>query len=101
PKPPSDLVDYVHKDDKAFTWKQTGKLDVDGGVVYELDLTSQKWQDFTWTHKMQIFVPKDVKPKATMVLWNQGGTQSPASGLLGLQIAQKVGAPVAFLYGIP
>lgn len=101
PKPPSELTEYVGKEDKAFAWKKTGKLDVDGSAVYELELTSQKWQDFTWTHKVQVFVPKGVKPQATLVLWNQGGTPSATSGLLGLQIAQKVGAPVAFLYGIP
>jgi PhoPQ-activated pathogenicity-related protein len=101
PKPPSDLVDYVRKDDKAFTWKSTGKLDVDTGTVHELELTSQKWQNITWTHKVQVFVPKGVKPQKTLVLWNQGGSPSPASGLLGLKIAEKVGAPVAFLYGIP
>src|SRR5204863_8933795 len=61
----------------------------------------QKWQDIIWTHKLQVFVPKGVKPRATMVLWNQGGTPNAASGFLGLQIAQKVGAPVAFLYGVP
>jgi len=101
PKPPPDLVEYVAKDDKAFTWKQTGKLDVDGSAVYELELTSQKWQNLTWTHKLQVFVPKGVKPQSTMVLWNQGGTPNAASGMLGLEIAKKVGAPVAFLYGIP
>jgi PhoPQ-activated pathogenicity-related protein len=36
-----------------------------------------------------------------MVLWNQGGKPSPTSGILGLRLAQKIGAPVAFLYGVP
>jgi len=100
-KPPTDLVDYVTKDDKAFAWKKTGKLEVPNGEVFELELTSQKWQGITWTHKVQVFVPKGVKPQATMVLWNQGGSPSPSSGMLGLEIAKRVGAPVAFLYGIP
>ena len=98
---PSDLADYVGKDDKAFAWKLDSNHDVNGGKVYELDLTSQTWHGITWTHKIQIFVPAGVKPQATMVLWNQGGRPSAASGILGLQIANKVGAPVAFLYGIP
>ncbi|MFO0805158.1 MAG: PhoPQ-activated protein PqaA family protein [Gemmataceae bacterium] len=101
PKPPSDLVDYVTKADKAFAWKKIGKIDSPAGTAFELELTSQKWQDITWTHKLQVFVPKDAKPQATMVLWNQGGSPSPTSALLGLEIAKRVGAPVAFLYGIP
>lgn len=101
PKPPTDLVDYVTKADKSFAWKKAGKVDSPGGTAYELELTSQKWQDITWTHKLQVFVPKDAKPQATMVLWNQGGSPNPTSALLGLEIAKRVGAPVAFLYGIP
>lgn len=101
PTPPSDLVDYVRKDDGAFAWKVAKKIATDTGTVYELDLTSQKWQGITWTHKLQVFVPKGKKVPPTLVLWNQGGTPSTASGLLGLQICQKVGAPVAFLYGVP
>lgn len=101
PAPPSDLVDYVRKDDKAFAWKLAKKIPTDTGTVYELDLTSQKWHGITWTHKLQVFVPKGKPVPPTLVLWNQGGTPSVASGLLGLQICQKVGAPVAFLYGIP
>ena len=101
PKPPTDLVDYVKKNDDAFTWKQVEKIETESGIVYQLELTSQKWQGFTWTHKVQIFVPKGVKPQATMVLWNQGGTPNVGSGLLGSQLAQKIGAPVAFLFGSP
>ena len=36
-----------------------------------------------------------------MVLWNQGGTPNAASGLLGMQLAEKTEAPVAFLFGVP
>jgi PhoPQ-activated pathogenicity-related protein len=101
PKPPTDLVDYVAKDDQAFTWKKANATESPAGTVYDLELTSQKWQNITWAHKLQVFVPKGVKPQATMVLWNQGGSPNATSGLLGLGIAQKVGAPVAFLYGVP
>jgi PhoPQ-activated pathogenicity-related protein len=99
--PPADLTDYVGKADKSFAWSLAHNDTTDAGTVYELDLTSQTWHDVTWTHKIQVFVPKGVKPQATMVLWNQGGRPSPSSGLLGLQLATKVGAPVAFLYGVP
>ena len=36
-----------------------------------------------------------------MVLWNQGGRPNPGSTILGMQLATKVRAPVAFLYGVP
>src|SRR5262249_3606842 len=99
--PPAALTDYVYKEDKSFAWKAVGKTESDAGTVYEIDLTSQTWHEITWTHKLQVFVPRGVKPQPTMVLWNQGGRPSPSSGLLGLGLATKIGAPVAFLYGIP
>src|SRR5207248_2190448 len=71
------------------------------GTVYELSLVSQTWHDIRWEHGLQVFVPAGARPQPTMVLWNQGGSPNPGSVLLGLEIARKVGAPVAFLYGVP
>lgn len=101
PAPPPDLVDYVKKADASFSWKLVDTKKTDAGTVYEIDLISQTWHDIKWDHKLQVYVPKDAKPQATMVLWNQGGTPNATSGLLGLQLATKTGAPVAFLFGVP
>ena len=101
PAPPTDLVDYVTKKDDSFSWKLVDTKKTDAGTIYEIDLISQTWHDIKWDHKLQIFVHKDAKPQATMVLWNQGGTPNLLSGALGLSIAEKVKAPVAFLYGVP
>lgn len=98
---PTELTDYVAKKDDSFSWKLADKKDTDAGTVYEIDLISQTWQSIKWDHKLQVFVPKGAKPQATMVLWNQGGKPNATSGVLGLQIAERVKAPVAFLYGVP
>jgi PhoPQ-activated pathogenicity-related protein len=99
--PPADLVEYVTKKDDSFSWKLADTKKTDTGTIYEIDLVSQTWHDIKWDHKLQVFVPKDTKPQATMVLWNQGGTPNLLSGALGLQIAERAKAPVAFLYGVP
>lgn len=99
--PPSDLVDYVTKKDDSFSWKLVDTKKSDTGTVYEIDLISQTWHDIKWDHKMQVFVPKGAKPQATMVLWNQGGKPNAASGVFGLALAERVKAPIAFLYGVP
>jgi len=101
PAVPTELADYVFKKDESFAWKLVDTKKADTGTVYELDLVSQTWQKIVWDHKVQVFVPKGAKPQATMVLWNQGGRPSGTSAVLGLQIAERVGAPVAFLYGVP
>lgn len=98
---PSDLTDYVARPDAAFAWKLADKSDTPVGAVYSLKLTSQTWHGTTWDHDLQIVVPKGVKPRATMLLWNQGGTAGISSTLLAQQLAAKIKAPVAFLYGVP
>jgi PhoPQ-activated pathogenicity-related protein len=101
PKEPTELVDYVSKPDSSFSWKVADRTVTDLGTVYTLDLVSQTWHDIKWDHKLQVYVPKAVKPQATMVLWNQGGSPGFNSAILGLELATKVNAPVAFLFGVP
>jgi PhoPQ-activated pathogenicity-related protein len=101
PAPPTELVDYVTKKDDSFSWKLADTKKSDAATIYEIDLVSQTWQDIKWDHKLQVFVPKDAKPQATMALWNQGGTPNNTSTLLGLALADRIKAPIAFLYGVP
>jgi PhoPQ-activated pathogenicity-related protein len=101
PAPPTDLADYVRKPDPSFAWEFVSKTDTPAGVVFDLKLTSQTWHDIRWDHALQVFLPAGVSPTATVVLWNQGGRPDPASTLLGLTLAGKSKAPVAFLYGVP
>ncbi len=76
---PTELVDYVTKPDSSFSWKVADRTVTDLGTVYTLDLVSQTWHDIKWDHKLQVYVPKEVKPQATMVLWNQGGSHLGSS----------------------
>jgi len=101
PAPPTDLVDYVTKTDDSFSWKLADTKESDTGTVYTIDLISQTWHEIKWDHKLQVFVPKGVKPQATMVLWNQGGEPNPTSSVFGMKLAEKAKAPVAFLFGVP
>lgn len=98
---PADLLEYVKKPDDAFAWKLKGKTETPAGTVYDLDLTSQVWQGITWEHQVQVYLPKDVKPTATVYLWNQGGTSSPQRVAFGMDLATKMKAPVVFVFGIP
>jgi PhoPQ-activated pathogenicity-related protein len=97
----ASVVDYVKIPDKEYRWELKQKTEQDEGTVYDLHLVSQVWQGITWQHQLQVYVPKSVKPGGTMFLYNQGGTASAASIALGMDLARKMGAPVAILYGIP
>jgi PhoPQ-activated pathogenicity-related protein len=98
---PPDLARYVRADDGAFKWSVADTAKSAGGTVYTLDLISQKWQGIDWDHKLQVIVPAGVTPKPTMLLYNTGGGPNPRDAAAGLLIAQKVGAPIAYLFGVP
>ncbi len=97
----ADLLEYVKKPDKVFSWKLKDKVETPDGTVYDLHLVSQEWQGIRWEHQLQVFLPKGVKPNGTMFLWNQGGKATIQSMLFAMELAVKMKAPVAFLYGIP
>src|SRR3984957_8804261 len=97
----ADVIEYCKTPDKEFKWEVKGKTENPDGTVYDLHLVSQVWQGIKWEHQLQVFLPKDVKPGATMFLFNQGGQANAASTFFGMDLARKMGAPVAILYGIP
>lgn len=101
PVPPTELREYVKRPEPDYAWKKLTTVETPQGVFHTLEITSQKWQGIVWQHGLQVVVPKGAKPQATMVLWNQGGKPSAGSAALALQIAERVQAPVAFLYGVP
>ena len=98
---PPHLVDYVSKADDAFSWKLVSTSGDGGNTIANLKLTSQKWQGEVWEHDVQIFLPKGVKPTATVLLFNTGGSANPGMAAFGLAIAEKAQAPVVILYNIP
>ena len=97
----ADLFDYVKKADESYSWKLKSKVENGDGTVYTLQLVSQTWQNIKWEHDLVVFLPKGVKPGSKMVLYNQGGKSSPIAEVIGMDMARRIQAPVAFLFGIP
>jgi PhoPQ-activated pathogenicity-related protein len=95
------LDEYVKKPDPSFGWKLKGQRLVNGAKVFDLELTSQTWQDITWKHDLVVILPADAKPAATMFLYNTGGKPGLRDLLIANDLATKMRAPVAFLFGIP
>jgi PhoPQ-activated pathogenicity-related protein len=99
----ADLQTYVSREDAAFGWKLNGKTDGNqpGDRIYDLHFVSQTWQDDKWRHQLQVYQPAGVAPNAKMFLWVTGGGARADYVWLGMELAQKIRAPVAFLYHIP
>ena len=98
---PDGLRNYVARPESVYRWELREKSSRGTSTVYDLHLVAQDWQGIVWEHQLQVYQPETAKPATTMLLWNQGGRASEGSIAFGLELAQKIGTPVAFLYGIP
>jgi PhoPQ-activated pathogenicity-related protein len=98
---PDELSKYIAKPEPAYAWKLGDKAETDGGTTVAIKMTSQTWQGITWEHDLQLFVPKGMTDPAGILLFNTGGVPSAFTAILGQEMARKVKAPVAILYGIP
>jgi PhoPQ-activated pathogenicity-related protein len=97
----AELFDYVRRPEPKFEWKLQGKKETPAGTVYDLRLVSQVWHDIPWTHQLQVYQAKGVRPQRRMLLFNTGGTAGREMVAVGLELAAKSRAPVAILYNIP
>jgi PhoPQ-activated pathogenicity-related protein len=97
----ADLPEYLKKPEPKYGWKLLHNTDVDAGKIFELELVSQEWHDIVWTHQIEVYVPKDVQPNATMLIYNTGGKANIGTRAMGFDLAKKIKAPVAILYDIP
>jgi len=99
----ADLQSYIDKPEPVFEWQLKNKIEREqsGDRIYDLQFVSQVWQGKKWQHQLQIYRPADAAPGATMFLWVTGGAAVPETISLGLELARKIKAPVAFLYHIP
>jgi PhoPQ-activated pathogenicity-related protein len=99
----ADLQKYVDKPEAAFEWKLKNKLDGEqsGDRIYDLQFVSQIWQENKWQHQLQVYRPRSVAPNSTIFLWVTGGSARPEYVSMGMELARKISAPVAFLYHVP
>ena len=103
PKSHADLQRYVDKPEPAFEWQVKNKIgrEQTGDRIYDLQFVSQTWRGEKWRHQLQVYQPADATPGAKMFLWVTGGSASAQTNALGLELARKIKAPVAFVYHIP
>jgi len=100
PIPPA-LGKYLARPEPKFEWKVVNRLTTPFGQVHQLRLVSQEWHDLVWEHDLHVYIPPGAKPQDTLLLWNQGGSGNEKNMLFGLEMARRVGSPIAFLYQIP
>jgi PhoPQ-activated pathogenicity-related protein len=99
----ADLQKYVRKPEAEFGWKLTNNSasEQSGDRIYDLHFVSQVWQKNKWQHQLQVYRPRSAALSATMFLWVTGGAARADYVSMGMDLARKTRAPVAFLYHIP
>jgi PhoPQ-activated pathogenicity-related protein len=97
----ADLNAYIKKPETAYAWKLKEKKETEQGIIYDLHLVSQTWQDIKWEHQVQVYQPKGVEPNGTMLIWNTGGSANAGTILMAMDLAKRTKAPCAFLYHVP
>ncbi|MBC7288472.1 MAG: hypothetical protein H5T86_10600 [Armatimonadetes bacterium] len=96
-----DLFSYVSAPDPSYSWELRRTETRAQGKVYDIFMVSQTWQNIKWDHHLQVYEPTNVEFPDAMPLHITGGDPSAADELLGLTLANLIGARLAILYNIP
>jgi PhoPQ-activated pathogenicity-related protein len=97
----ADFYDYLARPEPEYKWSLTEKRDLPAGTIYDMKMTSQVWQNIKWDHRVQLFVPKEVKRPGYCTMLNTGGNGSKENDLIALTVAASTGAPFAIIHNIP
>jgi len=104
PIPPA-IFEYMARREGVFEWQLREKVSFESGTIYDVDLTSQCWQDVVWRHVLQIYEPPRIEYPEHILLFVTGGTNDRRPGrdnvLLGTRLASLCGARVAMLFQVP
>lgn len=102
---PTTIADYAARPDEAFAWQIKARTALAQGRVWEVELTSQKWQGIVWKHVLLVFEPKEVRYPQHALLFITGGSNGGRPGKdslqMGLKLADLAHARVAMLHQVP
>lgn len=71
--PSTALQAYLNNGDLTYRWEVKERSQIDKVTLYDLLLTSQKWQDLVWTHQLTILVPDGLN-RTEALLFIDGGS---------------------------
>lgn len=94
------LDDYVAAEDGAYKWEIVNTREMGATTILEVQLTSQKWRDIVWTHRLYVIKPAQLKNPELGVLYITGGS-SLAEIAAFASVANDVGAICTVLSNVP
>ena len=70
------LEQYLSNEDPTYGWESIDVFDSGEATVHVLSLTSQKWREYTWMHKLTIIVPKEIQHDGALLLISGGSLRN-------------------------
>lgn len=96
------LMEYVKKDDKSFEFTKRIQIPLSSEVTgYELELTSQKWRDMIWKHRVRITRPEGLKGSSMAILLITGSGGGMEELKYVAEISRRCGVLGAVLHDVP
>ncbi len=102
------LHDYLAKSDSSYKIVSADSISTPIGKAKRYLLTSQTWQNLTWTHELILVEPAKVEITDHVLLFITGGSNANTSKPMNIKdlalpasIAQSIGGRVAFLKQVP
>ena len=98
-----EIFDYTSAKNPFYKWELIEiKTNKNKSVVYELKLTSQKWRDIIWTHRLKIYIPSKLDKKNNLALFMISGSSSGNDQLaFAASVANAIHVPAALLQDVP
>jgi len=108
--PNNALESYINNKDKSYEWELYETHELEDVKLYNVLLTSQKWQDYTWRHHLAVLVPKEIEHDEALLYISSGSNSEEMpnwrkndDGSIQLveYIAKKNKAITAVLFQVP
>ncbi|HOK53940.1 MAG TPA: PhoPQ-activated protein PqaA family protein [Armatimonadota bacterium] len=96
-----DLLSYIKIPDTSYKWEKVSQIEESNQTRYILKMTSQTWQNITWTHDIEIVKPAKCDYPDTALLFITFGKVGDWESKAASIIASETGCPITILYGIP
>ncbi len=68
------LSEYVWRGDECYSWKIESFREERGFDTYAVNLQSQKWKEYLWSHRVSIVIPKGVEHNYAVLLITGSGS---------------------------
>lgn len=98
----ADIFEYINKDDGFFEWEKVSQQNLPKNTIcFDLKLTSQKWQNITWEHRLRIIKPKKLTNPSLCSMLITGSGEGKEELLIATRVANDTGALFAILHDVP